>query len=357
MKKFFFFAAIAAIGLASCSNDETIASQATSESNVIGFRPLMNNVTRAADITSQADLESFNVYAYQTGQTTTPYFSNVNFADAGTGTYISVAKYYWPSYNLDFYSWSAHSANGDRTEDVTPSAYNSFTVTVQENADNQADFVYASKTNVAKTDAVTGLTFSHKESRIVLKVKNTTANIRYDVVGWRIGFAAPSGSTANGGATWTPASKTADNVFSATESKTVAVNTTTASAFSKAQIMIPQGISPVTEYASTAAGAKVNGAYIAVRYKAQNTTTNDWVVGTASEDSEIYGIWPIPAITWEPGKQYTYVIDLAQGGYLETNKDGTGEELDPIMESPIQFASVTVSDWDTSTDDINATMP
>ena len=32
MKKFFFFAAIAAIGLASCSSDETIASQATSES-------------------------------------------------------------------------------------------------------------------------------------------------------------------------------------------------------------------------------------------------------------------------------------------------------------------------------------
>lgn len=354
MKKILFFAAIAAISLASCSNDETIASNSSGE---ISFRPLMNNATRAADITNQESLESFNVYAFKTGETTPAYFSNVNFADAGSGTYVSVAKYYWPTYNLDFYSWSAHSSNGDRNADVTPSAYNSFTVTVQADADNQADFVYASKTNVAKTDAVTDLTFGHKESRIVLKVKNTAGNIRYDVVGWRIGFAAPSGSTTDGGATWTPAAKAASNVFSATESKTVAASTTTASAFTKAQIMIPQAITPVTAYTGSTAGDPVNGSYIAVKYKAQNTTNNEWIVGSSSEGSEIYGIWPIPAITWAPGKQYTYVIDLAQGGYLDANKDGSNEKLDPIMDSPIQFASVTVSDWDTSTDDINATMP
>ena len=352
MKKFLFFAAIAAISLASCSNDETIA--VNNSSGEVSFRPLLNKATRAADITDQASLESFNVYAFKTGETTPAYFENVNFADAGSGTYVSVAKYYWPTYNLDFYSWSAHSSNGDRTADVTASAFNNFTVTVQADADNQADFVYASKTDVAKTDAVTGLAFSHKESRIVLKVKNTTANIRYDIVGWRIGFAAPSGTTADGGATWTPAAKAASNVFSATESKTVAANTTTASAFSKAQIMIPQAITPVTAYTGSTAGDPVNGSYIAVKYKAQNTTNDEWVVGSASADSEIYGIWPIPAITWAPGKQYTYVIDLAQGGYFDDNEDGTTAELDPIMESPIQFATVTVSDWDTSTADIDA---
>lgn len=350
MKKFFFFAAIAAIGLASCSNDETIA--VNNSSGEISFRPLMNNATRAADITDQASLESFNVYAFKTGETTPAYFANVNFADAGSGTYVSEAKYYWPSYNLDFYSWSAHSSNGDRTADVTPSAYNSFAVTVQADADNQADFVYASKTNVAKTDAVTGLNFGHKESRIVLKVKNTAANIRYDVVGWRIGFAAPSGSTTDGGTTWTPAAKAATNVFTATESKTVAANTTEASAFSKAQIMIPQALTPASAYTGTTLGDPVNGSYIAVKYKAQNTTNSEWVVGSASEGSEIYGIWPIPTITWAPGKQYTYVIDLAQGGYFDDNED-TDTDLDPIMDSPIQFSSVTVSDWDTTTPEVN----
>ena len=355
MKQKLFFLAVAAVALASCSNDETIASQANSEANEISFRPLMNNATRAADITNQASLESFNVYAFETGKTTPAYFANVNFVDAGSGTYVSVAKYYWPSYNLDFYSWSAHSSSGDRTADVTPSAYNSFAVTVQANADNQADFVYASKTNVAKTDAVTSLNFGHKESRIVLKVKNTAANIRYDVVGWRIGFAAPSGSTTDGGTTWTPAAKAATNVFTATESKTVPVNTTEALAFTKAQIMIPQGITPASAYTGTTAGDPVNGSYIAVKYKAQNTTNSEWVVGSASEGSEIYGIWPIPAITWAPGKQYTYVIDLAQGGYFDDNED-TDTNLDPIMDSPIQFSSVTVSDWDTSTSETNVPM-
>ena len=348
MKKKLLILAVAAVALASCSNDETVA---VNQSDAISFRPLVNNATRAADITSASDLESFNVYAFETSTTSTAYIDDVTFTDAGSGTYTSEAKYYWPSYNLDFYAWSANSEAGDRTADVTSTDYNSYTVAVQDDADIQADFIYATKTNVAKTDAVTGLTFQHKESRIVLKVKNTAANIRYDVVGWRIGFAAPSGSTDDGGATWTPASKAATNVFSASETKTVAANAS-AAAFTKAQIMIPQSITPATAYTGTTVGDPVNGSYIAVKYKAQNTTTNEWVVGSASDNSEIYGIWPIPAITWEPGKQYTYVIDLAQGGYFDDNEN-TDTDLDPIMGSPIQFATVTVSDWDTSTADID----
>lgn len=350
MKKNLLILAVAGLALASCSNDETVA---VNESDAISFRPLINNATRAADITSSSDLKSFNVYAFQTSTTASAYINNVTFTDAGAGTYTSVSKYYWPSYNLDFYAWSANSkANGDRTEDVTATDYNSYTVVVQYDADTQADFIYATKTNVAKTDAVTGLTFQHKESRIVLKVKNTAANIRYDVVGWRIGFASPSGSTDDGGATWTPAAKAATDLFTVSETKTVAANAS-ASAFTKAQIMIPQSITGATAYTpGTTAGDPVNGAYIAVKYKAQNTTTNDWIVGSASDGSEIYGIWPIPSITWEPGKQYTYVIDLAQGGYFDDNED-TDAALDPIMDSPIQFSSVTVSDWDTSTADID----
>ena len=345
MKKNLFILAVAGLALASCSNDETVAT--SQNSNEISFRANANGLTRAADITNATDLKSFNVYAFKTGETTPAYFSNVPFT--GPTTYNSAQKYYWPTYNLDFYAWSAYSvANGDRTADVTATAYNSYTVTVQDNADNQADFIYASKTNVAKTATVTELNFSHKESRITLSVKNTSANLRFDIVGWRIGFAAPSGSTTDGGTTWTPASAAATNVFTATESKTANANTA-ASAFAKAQIMIPQAISPVTAYASATTDDPVNNAYIAVKYKAQNTTNNEWVVGSAATDSEIWGIWPITAITWQPGKQYNYTLDIAEGGYYEKNTSaGTGTALDPILGPYINFTTVSVTDWDTS---------
>ena len=71
MKKFLFFAAIAAISLASCSNDETIASQATSESNTISFRPLNNGMTRATSL-NLASLQTNGFYVtatYTSGHT------------------------------------------------------------------------------------------------------------------------------------------------------------------------------------------------------------------------------------------------------------------------------------------------
>ena len=60
MKKILLMMAVAALVLASCSSDETIA---VNESDAISFRSLTNNVTRAADITAASDLASFNVFA------------------------------------------------------------------------------------------------------------------------------------------------------------------------------------------------------------------------------------------------------------------------------------------------------
>ena len=50
MKKNLFILAVAGLALASCSSDETIASQATSQANEISFRPLVNNLTRGIDV-------------------------------------------------------------------------------------------------------------------------------------------------------------------------------------------------------------------------------------------------------------------------------------------------------------------
>ena len=362
MKKNLFILAVAGLALASCSSDETTASQATSQANEISFRPLMNNVTRAVDINSASDLTSFNVTAFRaTTPSATEYFAGVKFT--GPTTYTSTPKYYWPTENVNFYAWSAHSGNTDAAETVVTGAteqvtgtYNAIVVTPAADASQQADLIYAKSLNTAKAASIP-LAFSHAESRIVLKVKNTSANISFAVTGWRLGFMVPNG-TYNGSIetpTWSSlGSATANNVYTNTfSSQPVSGNTTTAALIpgAQAQIMIPQTITPVSAYAGNSVGDKPNSAYIAIQYTATNTSTTEAIVASAT-----WAMWKIPAITWEAGKQYTYTIDLADGGYFETNQNTDDANLDPILGGYIQFASVTVSTWNTTPGEINAGM-
>jgi len=349
MKKNLLFLAAAAVALASCSSDETTE---VNESNAISFRPLVNNVTRAADISAASDIADINVYAFKTGETTPAYIDNVLFD--GPTTYTSVAKYYWPSYNLDFYAWSANSeSNGDASSQVSTSAYNSYVVTPSASAAAQADFIYATSTNVAKVATGVPLAFSHKESRILVKVKNTAANLQFEVTGWKLGFMAPNG-TFNGSTWGSLGTATASTIYTSdftSSAQTINYHASNTTALTGSQIMIPQAITGVTEYASSSADAAVNGSFIGIEFKATNTSTS------TVQQTKVWGIWPIPDVTWVAGKQYTYVIDLADGGYFEKNQTSTDEKLDAIFGGQlIKFATLTITDWDTTPGEIAADM-
>lgn len=167
MKKYLLFFAAAVIGLASCSNDETVE---VKKNDSISFRAVANGMTRARDISNASDIHSIKVYATKASTPATVYFSNEEFV--GPTTYNSVAKHYWPSYNLDFYAWSAYSqSNGDASSQVVTNAYNSYVVTPSTTASEQADFIYASALDVSQASSTTGvaLAFAHKESRILIK--------------------------------------------------------------------------------------------------------------------------------------------------------------------------------------------
>ena len=339
MKTKLFLFAVAAAALASCSNDETVA---VNQGEAITFRPLVNSSTRAADITSASNLQSFNVYAFEQGTTTSPFIDNVKFT--GPTTYSSQTKYYWQNYNLDFYAWSAHSTTTDASSQVSTTVYNSYVVTPNTDAANQADFIYATAANVTKNTSGIPLTFSHKESRILVKVKNTDSALSFQITGWKLGFMAPNG-TFNG-STWAPASAAATNVYTSdftSSAQTINYDASATTQLTGSQIMIPQGITGVTAYASSETNALVNNAYIGIEY------TATYISSSTEKKSKIWGIWPIPNVTWEAGKQYTYVIDLAGGGYYEKNKADTDEKLDPIFENvEIKFVNVTVDDWITT---------
>ena len=369
MKKFFFFAAIAAIGLASCSNDETVAVNENA-GNEISFRALTNNVTRAADIdagsgTYGLQMLGFTVFA-NVGSTATNYFPETTFT-YGDGTYTSSTKYYWPSSgSLDFFAYQ-YSEWGNNT--VTHTAQTkAFTVTPSSTAANQTDLVIACTTG--KTKAANGagvsLNFRHAESKVTIKLKNssttTTITVGDVVLGnvYTTGTYTFTGSTdnaetpsdvantdGNNNSTYLKYSDWSGQTTSGSYTQAAATTSYTSgteeTALTNSMILIPQTLTNATAYASGDAGAGFNGAYITVALKIQNTKNSAYIVGDV--ESTVTAMWPLPATKWLPGYHYTYTVDLAGGGYYTTNQD-TNADLDPILAgSEIKFVTVTVDSW------------
>lgn len=396
MKKNLLILAVAGLALASCSNDETVA---VNQGDAISFRPLISNVTRAADA-SVAIGATFKATAVDAGASTTAYFSNVVFTGAGDPvTFTSTNKYYWPNTkNLDFYAWQPASlvaSVGDTT---------GITVTPGTTIESQPDFVYAVAKNWGKitgnggNDGKNGVTlnFRHAMSKVLIKLKNsnpnliiTVGNVSIDTIRGSETFTwngvtngttitAKDGATTagnytgagtltylNGAWSFTGTQNytytiamgtddiTDDNSDSSARNVFVGQNNTardlTDAANTREMILIPQELKINTAYASAEENAIFKGANIAVQLKIQNKDNNDYIVGSA--DTYVKAIWPLTALTWLPGHKYTYTVDLAGGGYFDKNKESSDENLDPILEgAEIKFVTVTVDDWSAATD-------
>ena len=392
-KKLFFFA-IAALGLAACSNDEVVDTIATSEANEISFRPIATGMTRAADA-SFATSTSFKVTAFEAGVTSNAYFTNEVFtATAGT-TFTSTNKHYWPSaYNLDFYAWQPS------TLSATTDDYTGFSINPSNIVGSQIDLVYAvtrgwGRHDTPTHDGTNGVTinFRHAESKVLVQLKNTNDNIKITVGSVTIGnlrgtetftwngvtdgttptaagtattdgkYTAGEGTLSYLNGTWTATSSqtsayaidmgqdiitddesasSARNVFNGNQP--TARNLTT-SANGHEMILIPQLLNAQTTYSAATEASTFAGAYIQVQIKIQNKANDAYIVGSEGEGNYVTAMWPLTDLTWLPGHKYTYTVDLAGGGYFTTNQDSNAD-LDPILEgAEIKFVTVTVDDW------------
>ena len=366
MKKRLFFLPMVAIMMAACSSNETIEVN-ENKGDLISFRPIVKGVTRAADADLSSDATSFNVEAFNTGTTTSPYFSNVTFTNSG-GTFTSATKYYWPTTNLDFYAYSPTTSG-----QVVKTNYKTFTITPSATVSEQVDFIYANTNNKGKgsTGEVTTLNFRHAGAKIAVKVKNSAPNLKFVISGWKLGYLDNTATFTYGDTTtdtqgsaqlafsdWSENStQSAANTYSTEFTANAIAAESTAYFLGNAgipsastdeslnMILIPQTLSAATAYASTTAGAKPNGSYIALKMVIKNNTTAGETVADATTDGK-WAMWPIGGYNWEPGKKYTYTIDLAGGGYYETNQADTDGNLDAILEgAEIKFATVTVDGW------------
>lgn len=368
MKNKYFILAAAALALAACSNDETVESAALSESNAISFRPFVNNVTRSTDIIATTLQSSgFKVFATEYNDKNKLYFSETDFTWDGTASYTSANKYYWPSTGaLDFY---AYASNGSSTITHTANS-NVFEITPATTAADQSDFVFANTNNKSKGTSLDDATFygkngvplnfRHALSKVTVKLKNsntaTTVTVKDVTLGYinNKGTYTYSGSTTNTNTDahdtenlkytdwgWEGATKT---TYTQTASTTSYTSATDATALPTPFILVPQTLVKATAYSAATASSAFNGAYIKAEIKIQNRENNAYIVGGA--DTYVTALWPLQDIIWNPGYHYIYTVDLAGGGYSETNKDDDAD-LDPILENAeIKFVSVQVDAWD-----------
>lgn len=407
--KYFIFAA-AAVALAACSSDETVSDISNSSSNEISFRALTTGLTRAADqsFTEASSSKSFKVTAFETGAETNKYINGVTFTSDGT-YFKSASPIYWPeSYNLDFFAYTPIDGASGQIAEVTsdnPSiGYKKFTVIPSTTVASQADLVFANTDNWGKVKpgvsghvipTVTGVTinFRHAGAKIRVMVKNSNPTLKFEISGWKVanvdgqavysytGCTADATDTDGQGSQqlkigdWSGNSDAQTvkysttfataNVIPVSEATAKFLNSSSSTTASEStdetqnMILIPQtttAVSVTGGYSAKTANALItSGSYIALKLVAKNAT-NDGIVATATADNQ-WAIWPV-AFSWEPGKCYTYTVDLSGGGYWESNIDGSEDDdtnLDPILEgAEIKFVTVTVDSWaDGGNTDVN----
>lgn len=379
MRKNLFFFAAAALALASCSNDETVAvNESDATSNEISFRPLTSGLTRATDILT-SNLSTFYVTSNKSGSPIANYFGGETPAQYTKNgeTFTCTTKYYWPSSgNLDFIAFAPAVGTGITRTDSTH-----FSVTPNTSPASQQDFVYAVVRNQNKATNGTGvvLNFRHAESKVIIQLKNTATDLKFKVKDVALNYIKPTGAFApafktsdgsqvgfstNGslisnttiaesgyyitGAAWTASGTETETSYSQTAGTTdYPASSTTPVALTNSMILIPQALTVATAYSAATANAAFNGAYITVELKIQDLS-NNYIIGDAS--NYVIAMWPLTAITWLPGHQYTYTVDLAGGGYHPANID-TDADLDPILDgAEIKFVTVTVDNWTNESD-------
>lgn len=358
MKKFFFFA-VAAVALASCSNDETVE---VNQGEAISFRPFVNGLTRALTDVTTTTMQSNGFYAaaYNNSDNSV-YFAADLFNVFSDPSYRATNSYYWPSTgNLDFIGYWP-----DVDAQFAHSSWNTFTLSPADDVSTHNDYVVAATINQEKASSATGVPmhFKHLGSQIIVKVYNSkgtaTGKLKATVTGWKVGYLSKSGTYTFASSTATTTAITAPtiaansqksgdlpNSYSQTVSSTLINGDSYDTSGEAVQvgtpiIVVPQTVTTFTSTSDYATGGYLPGAFIAVKLLIQDDSNH--TLADATTDG-IWAAWPVTN-NWVAGTKYTYTIDLSQGGYKE---QGTAsEDVEPWLKgAEIFFSSVDVTAWE-----------
>ena len=324
MKKIL-FAALAALAITSCSQNEEI--EAPTQKTEINFRSVVGKSSRAAEATTE-NLESqgFILYAYNTktitmdkvtaGSLTTTFINGKKATCTNSNWSVADGPYYWPiAENLQFFAYSPE-AGGITNYDTTGS-YPSFTYALQT---IQTDLLAACVTDKAKTNSATSvgsvdLTFNHILTQINFKLQGKDTGFKYNVTSIKLSGVANSGTytyNADKGA-WSAQTGNEEYTYNATYSEIDGTATSEIATSSNALMLIPQN--------------DLSSVKVTVTY---STTNDNGKVFEGTKEATLTG-------TWDIGKKILYTLTLPAGAEELTftaQADGwTNEDPQP---SPIE---------------------
>ena len=374
MKKFFAFAAFAALtlaGMTSCSNDDEIEQgvnkPAKMESGAIGFNVRQDGViatrgtaTTAANFLDQ--INDFQVFGYYNNGDGRYVGSSdvvgivIDGDGAGAWDYHTASQVqYWPANSLDFQAItpSADASFSLANTPVSGSPRLTANVTVPTTVTNQKDIMFASATDVnnAASGAAVGLTFKHALSQVVFagKVANptitavvseitvcnvhNTGNVGYRSAVSTLDAAATGDAESNFSVGLIEGADAAATTAARTMTSTTAQNLTNGNG---ALMMIPQSQTAWTHAAPEKAIANATGSYLKVKCTVTDNNSSTVLIN----DDYVYIPLDLTTVEWELGKKYTYtlVFGNGSGGY-----DENGDPLTSMV--PITYTVVAADDW------------
>ena len=342
MKKQFLFVAVAALAMASCSEDEQMA---VNHGAAIDFRGAM--ATRATETTT-ANLNDIFVTALDAASAN--FFTDVHFTKGGT-TFNSATPYYWPSDDsqLDFFAYAPSSTDLGATVTINNTTKELINFSPATAITNQKDFVSCKangKKSVNETAGVS-LTFEHRLSQIEIQAKNTSSAYVYKVVAVRIGQPKSEGTFDFGTEAWTLGTNKAN--YEVADFPEITLNGTAQSLMGTEgnAILIPQQLTawdPATDKPNTN-----KGAYLAVKLQI-TTAAGARVYPHTSVGNYDWAAVPINT-NWTAGNKYVYTLDFTNGAGRVDPEKGTVTPPDPFNPgnnilggAPIKF-TVTVNPW------------
>ena len=171
MKKIL-FAAVAALAITGCSQNEEIEKAAKTAE--IGFNSVVSKTTRATSVNLDVlKTNGFTVYAYNTGNDamgTGTLAKNIIDKEPitwnGTDSWLGSKAYYWPnSGKIQFFAYSSKNVTGltAQSSDVYPTIVD---YEVPADATKQEDLLVAKANDLTKTDAKVNFIFSHALTQV-----------------------------------------------------------------------------------------------------------------------------------------------------------------------------------------------
>ena len=332
-KKIFLFA-MAAIAMASCSNDETLD---INQGKGIGFRISADKATRGIE-TKTDNLKEIYVTAVDANDANL--FKDLLFSEGEGGIFSSNPLYYWPGdgSNLTFHAYApaAEKIGATVTTGATNNKVENFSPA--EEINDQIDLVYVTATG-NKTNEAEGVTlkFDHMLSQISIKAKNTNEGYIYKVAGVKIGQPVSKGSLDFTTKDWTWTQEKA--IYAETYKESAKTLNANAQSLMKTEgnhaMLIPQQLTK-WNIAEDPTNAK-KGAYLSVLV---NITTKDGAQVYPSEGNEEDYAWAAVAIDteWKPGSHYVYTLDFSEGaGNVDPDEKDPEEPGEEILGGPIKL--------------------